>query len=176
MQLPGSTGSCFSCLHSPGLCELTGEGKRYGFSKTMSDSWLKSWIYCSFLLYFFCVVLGVMASPRWCCLGVSLPLLLLLLLRWPGLLAVAEQVALVEVFLEQRPDASDLLQGEVVESSLGGGSSEQRDEEREELEADLVLVSGPGGVKATRRAGNTSPRETTRGHKSCFLIRTETRI
>uniref|UniRef100_A0A3P8NJQ3 RING-type E3 ubiquitin transferase n=1 Tax=Astatotilapia calliptera TaxID=8154 RepID=A0A3P8NJQ3_ASTCA len=81
-----------------------------------------------------------MASPRWCCLGVSLPLLLLLLLRWPGLLAVAEQVALVEVFLEQRPDASDLLQGEVVESSLGGGSSEQRDEEREELEADLVLV------------------------------------
>lgn len=127
-----------------------------------------------------------MASPRWCCLGVSLPLLLLLLLRWPGLLAVAEQVALVEVFLEQRPDASDLLQGEVVESSLGGGSSEQRDEEREELEADLVLVSGPGGVKATRllswsfnrvvHAGDTSPRETTRGHKSCFLIRTETRI
>lgn len=81
-----------------------------------------------------------MASPRWCCLGVSLPLLLLLLLRWPGLLAVAEQVALVEVFLEQRPGASDLLQGEVVESSLGGGSSEQRDEEREELEGDLVLV------------------------------------
>lgn len=110
-----------------------------------------------------------MASPRWCCLGVSLPLLLLLLLRWPGLLAVAEQVALVEVFLEQRPDASDLLQGEVVESSLGGGSSEQRDEEREELEADLVLVSGPGGgVKAARllswsfnrvvHAGDTSPK------------------
>lgn len=109
-----------------------------------------------------------MASPRWCCLGVSLPLLLLLLLRWPGLLAVAEQVALVEIFLEQRPDASDLLQGEVVESSLGGGSSEQRDEEREELEADLVLVSGPGGVKATRllswsfnivvHAGDTSPK------------------
>lgn len=109
-----------------------------------------------------------MASPRWCCLGVSLPLLLLLLLRWPGLLAVAEQVALVEVFLEQQPDASDLLQGEVVESSLGGGSSEQRDEEREELEADLVLVSGPGGVKAARllswsfnrvvHAGDTSPK------------------
>ncbi|CAI5649218.1 unnamed protein product [Oreochromis niloticus] len=79
-----------------------------------------------------------MASPRWCRLGVSLPLLLLL--RWSGLLAVAEQVALVEVFLEQRPGASDLLQGEVVESSLGGGSSEQRDEEREELEGDLVLV------------------------------------
>lgn len=127
-----------------------------------------------------------MASPRWCCLGVSLPLLLLLLLRWPGLLAVAEQVALVEVFLEQRPGASDLLQGEVVESSLGGGSSEQRDEEREELEGDLVLVSGPEGVKAARllswyfnrvvHAGDTSPRETARGHKSCFLIRTDTRI
>lgn len=145
LQLPGSTGSCFSCLHSPGLCELG--GNRYGFSKTMSDSWLNLRIYCRFLLYFLCIVLGVMASPRWCRLGVSLPLLLLL--RWSGLLAVAEQVALVEVFLEQRPGASDLLQGEVVESSLGGGSSEQRDEEREELEGDLVLVSGPEGLSCS---------------------------
>lgn len=79
-----------------------------------------------------------MASRRWCGLWVSLPLLLLP--RWPGLLAAAEQVALVEVFFEQRPGVSALLQGEVVESSRGGGSSEQRDEEREELEGDLVLV------------------------------------
>lgn len=56
---------------------------------------------------------------------------LLLLLRWPGLLFAAEQVALVEVFLEQRPDASALLQGEVVES----GS-----EKRDELRGELVLV------------------------------------
>lgn len=115
-----------------------------------------------------------MASPRWRGLCVSLPLLLL---RWPGLPAAAEQVALVEVFLEQRPGASDLLQGEVVESSRGGGSSEQRDEEREELEGDLVLVSWPEGVQAARFlswtfnqvVGETNPRETIREHESCFF-------
>lgn len=68
-------------------------------------------------------------------LCVTLPLLLL---RWPGLLVEAEQVALVEVFVEQRPGVSALLQGEVVEP--GRGSSEHRDEEPEELEGDLVLV------------------------------------
>ncbi|XP_010749649.1 RING finger protein 215 isoform X2 [Larimichthys crocea] len=79
-----------------------------------------------------------MSSARcWCCLWVTLPLLLL---RWPGLLVAAEQVALVEVFLEQRPDVSALLQGEVVESSTGSGISEHRDEDGEELEGELVLV------------------------------------
>ncbi|XP_034396873.1 RING finger protein 215 isoform X2 [Cyclopterus lumpus] len=73
-----------------------------------------------------------MALARcWCRLWATLPLVLL---RWPGLLVAAEQVALVEVFLEQRPVVSALLQGEVVES--GGGS-----EDREELQGELVLVA-----------------------------------
>ncbi|XP_034548339.1 RING finger protein 215 isoform X2 [Notolabrus celidotus] len=69
---------------------------------------------------------------------VSVPLLLLLLLlllRCSGLLVAAEQVAVVEVFLEQRPGVSALFEGEVVESS-----SEHRDEDQEELEGELVLV------------------------------------
>lgn len=74
----------------------------------------------------------------WCFLRVTLPLLLL---RWPGLLVAAEQVAVVEVFLEQRPGVSTVLQGEVVESSKGSKSSEHRDEDQEELEGELVLVS-----------------------------------
>ncbi|XP_029017398.1 RING finger protein 215 isoform X2 [Betta splendens] len=60
----------------------------------------------------------------------------LLLLCWTALLIAAEQVAVVEVFLEQRPDASALLQGEVVESAGGSSSSEKRDE----LQGELVLV------------------------------------
>lgn len=76
-----------------------------------------------------------MAFVRWCCLWVTL------LLRCPGLLVAVEQVALVEVFLEQqRPGESALLQGEVVESSRDGKSSEHREEDPEELEGDLVLV------------------------------------
>ncbi|XP_026177262.1 RING finger protein 215 [Mastacembelus armatus] len=71
------------------------------------------------------------------CLWATLPLLLL---RWPGLPVAAEQVALVEVFLEQRPGVSALLQGEVVESDRGSGSSEHRDEDGEQLEGELVLV------------------------------------
>ncbi|KAI3372521.1 hypothetical protein L3Q82_023004, partial [Scortum barcoo] len=67
-------------------------------------------------------------------LWLTLPLLLL---QWPGLLVAAEQVALVEVFLEQRPGVGALLRGEVVEPSEG---SEDRDEDREELEGELVLV------------------------------------
>ncbi|KAG7490158.1 RING finger 215 [Solea senegalensis] len=62
-----------------------------------------------------------------------------LLLRWPGLLllqAAAEQVAQVEVFLEQQPSVSALLQGEVVESSGVSKTSE----DREELDGELVLV------------------------------------
>ncbi|XP_044051112.1 RING finger protein 215 isoform X3 [Siniperca chuatsi] len=79
-----------------------------------------------------------MASARcWCRLWVTLPLLLL---RWPGLLVAAEQVALVEVFLDQRPGVSALLQGEVVESSRVSRSLEHREEDREELEGELVLV------------------------------------
>ncbi|XP_035802209.1 RING finger protein 215 isoform X2 [Amphiprion ocellaris] len=83
------------------------------------------------------VVPPVMAVARCCCLCLTLPLLLL---RWPGLLVAAEQVALVEVFVQQRPGVSAVLQGEVVEPSKGSGSSENRDEEREQLEGDLVLV------------------------------------
>ncbi|XP_070690566.1 RING finger protein 215 isoform X2 [Pempheris klunzingeri] len=99
-----------------------------------------------------------MASARCrCCLWVTVPLLLL---RWPGpglLVAAAEQVALVEVFLEQRPGVSALLQGEVVQSSAAGRSSEPRDEDREELEGELVLVqdeeaqvSGGEGEEGTK--------------------------
>ncbi|CAJ1069388.1 RING finger protein 215 [Xyrichtys novacula] len=75
-------------------------------------------------------------------LWLSLPLLplLLLLLRCPGLLVTAEQVAVVEVFLEQRPDVSALFEGELVEASGGSRSSEHRDDEQEELEGELVLV------------------------------------
>ncbi|KAK2901702.1 RING finger protein 215 isoform X2 [Channa argus] len=73
-------------------------------------------------------------ARRWRCLWVTVPLLLSL--QWPGLLAAAEQVALVEVFLEQRPGDSALLQGDVVESSRGSRSPE----DRQELQGDLVLV------------------------------------
>ncbi|XP_058492405.1 RING finger protein 215 isoform X2 [Solea solea] len=77
-------------------------------------------------------------APARCyrCLWVMLPFLLL---RWPGLLllqAAAEQVAQVEVFLEQQPSVSALLQGEVVESSGVSKTSE----DREELDGELVLV------------------------------------
>ncbi|KAL3062401.1 hypothetical protein OYC64_002250 [Pagothenia borchgrevinki] len=80
-----------------------------------------------------------MALARcWCCLWVMLPLVLL---RWPGLLVAAEQVALVEVFLEQRPGVSAVLQGEVMESGRESSrSSETQDEDQEELEGELVLV------------------------------------
>lgn len=47
----------------------------------------------------------------------------------------------MEVFLEQRPSVSALLHGEVVESSEGSRSSGHRDEDREKLEGELVLVS-----------------------------------
>lgn len=75
-----------------------------------------------------------------CCgrLWVTLPLVLL---RWPGLLLAAERVALVEVFLEQRPAVSAVLQGEVVESGGGGGGKSRLD--RDELEGELLLVSHP---------------------------------
>uniref|UniRef100_UPI0037E86F71 RING finger protein 215 n=1 Tax=Semicossyphus pulcher TaxID=241346 RepID=UPI0037E86F71 len=101
-------------------------------------------MYYSSQQYFLSVVLRVMASSRcWCCLWVTFPLLLLLC---SGLLVVAEQVAVVEVFMEQRPGVSALLQGEVVESSGGSSSSE----DQEELEGELVLVQdeetqGSGG-------------------------------
>ncbi|XP_045889675.1 RING finger protein 215 isoform X2 [Micropterus dolomieu] len=80
---------------------------------------------------------GQQSSTRsWGCFWVTLPLLL----RWPELLVAGEEVALVEVFLEQRPGVSALLQGEVVESSRVSGTSEHQDEDREELEGELVLV------------------------------------
>ncbi|KAM4576898.1 RING finger protein 215 [Odontesthes bonariensis] len=79
---------------------------------------------CIFSLSFFCTM-G---------LGVTIPLVLF---WWPGLLVAAEDVALVEVFLEQRPGVSALLQGEVVEASR---SSEPRNQGEDELEGNLVLV------------------------------------
>ncbi|XP_078107556.1 RING finger protein 215 isoform X3 [Sander vitreus] len=96
-----------------------------------------------------------MALARcWCCLWVTLPLVLL---RWPGLLVAAEQVALVEVFLEQRPGVSALLQGEVVESGRGSRSSEHRDEE---LEGELVLVQNEETqVSAGKGEDNTKEQE-----------------
>lgn len=81
-----------------------------------------------------------MALAGWA--GVTVPLLLLL--RWPGLLAAAEQVALLEVYLEHRPGVSALLRGQVVESSRRDKSSEPRVEDQEELEGNLVLVGLPG--------------------------------
>ncbi|XP_068167336.1 RING finger protein 215 [Antennarius striatus] len=78
------------------------------------------------------------AARCWFFVWVTLPLLLL---RWPWLLPVeAEQVALVEVFLEQRSGVSSLLQGEVVESSRGSRRKDHRDADREQLEGELVLV------------------------------------
>uniref|UniRef100_A0A1A8KE00 Ring finger protein 215 n=1 Tax=Nothobranchius kuhntae TaxID=321403 RepID=A0A1A8KE00_NOTKU len=74
-----------------------------------------------------------MALARLCCLGIMVPLLLL---RWSGLLLAAEQVALVEVFLEHRPGVSALIQGEVVGSTRAVRSSEGL----EDLEGNLVLV------------------------------------
>ncbi|RVE67734.1 hypothetical protein OJAV_G00084850 [Oryzias javanicus] len=64
-----------------------------------------------------------------------LPPLLLLLLGLRAA-AAAEQVAVLEVSLEQQPGVSARLQGEVLESSRdGSGGAEQ-----EELEGNLVLV------------------------------------
>lgn len=74
-------------------------------------------------------------------LWVSLPLLLLLCPGLPLLLLEAEEVALVEVYLEQPSDVSALLHGEVVESSRDSGSIEHQDYDRESLEGELVLVS-----------------------------------
>lgn len=82
--------------------------------------------------------------------------LLLLLQRCPGLtllLAGAEQVALVEVFLEQRPGVSALLHGDVVESSPASSGSEQRDEMPEQLEGHLVLVSLPLALSTSSISG-----------------------
>lgn len=76
-----------------------------------------------------------------CLLWVSLSLLLL---RCPGLsllLLEAEEVALVEVYLEQRSDVSALLHGEVVESSKDSNGVDRQDYDRETLEGELVLVS-----------------------------------
>ncbi|XP_075960959.1 RING finger protein 215 isoform X2 [Anarhichas minor] len=92
-----------------------------------------------------------MALARcWCRLWVTLPLVLL---RWPGLLVAAEQVALVEVFLEQRPVVSALLQGEVVEES--GRSSE----DREELEGELVLVQEDEETQVSGGKGEEDTKE-----------------
>lgn len=76
-----------------------------------------------------------------CLLWVTLSLLLL---RCPGLtflLLEAKEAALVEVYLQQRPDVSALLHGEVVESSKDSKAVDHQDDGRETLEGELVLVS-----------------------------------
>lgn len=86
-----------------------------------------------------------MSSPR----GLLLLWVTLVLLGCPGLMLLvlgAEQVALVEVYLEQRSDVSALLQGEVVESGKDSSSAEHQDYDRETLEGEMVLVSLGGGV------------------------------
>nr|XP_040052677.1 RING finger protein 215 isoform X1 [Gasterosteus aculeatus aculeatus] len=91
-----------------------------------------------------------------CCgrLWVTLPLVLL---RWPGLLLAAERVALVEVFLEQRPAVSAVLQGEVVESGGGGGGESRVD--RDELEGELLLVDEETQVSAGKGEDDTKEQE-----------------
>ncbi|KAM4615915.1 RING finger protein 215 [Polymixia lowei] len=61
---------------------------------------------------------------------------------WTGLLVTGEQVALVEVFLQERQGVSAVLQGEVVESSRGSISKdkEKHSEEEHDIEGDLLLV------------------------------------
>ncbi|XP_054467078.1 RING finger protein 215 [Anoplopoma fimbria] len=96
-----------------------------------------------------------MASPRcWCSFWATLPLVLL---RGPGLQVAAEQVALVEVFLEQRPAVSALLQGEVVEAGRGSRSSEGR----EQLQGELVLVQEDEEtqVSGVKREDDTNEQE-----------------
>lgn len=73
----------------------------------------------------------------------------LLLLRCPGLtllLLEAEEVALVEVYLEQRSEVGAWLHGEVVEASKDRNSVDHQDYDRESLEGELVLVS-PSNVE-----------------------------
>lgn len=68
----------------------------------------------------------------------------LLLLRCPGLtllLLEAEEVALVEVYLQQPSHhVGALLHGQVVDSSRDSAGIEHQDCDRETLEAELVLV------------------------------------
>ncbi|CAG07786.1 unnamed protein product [Tetraodon nigroviridis] len=67
----------------------------------------------------------------------------LLLLRCPGLtllLLQAEEVALVEVYLERRPEVGAWLHGEVVEARKDSNSVDPQDNDRETLEGELVLV------------------------------------
>lgn len=73
-----------------------------------------------------------MLSLAGCCCRLSLLLFGLLC----GAVA-AEQLALLEVFLEQRPGVSATLQGHVLDPGTG---SEQRGHEADELEGELVLV------------------------------------
>lgn len=98
----------------------------------------------------------MLLAQRWWCLWVFSPLLLV----------AAEQLALVEVFLEQRPGVSASLQGEVVESGWASRSSEDRGELQGELQGDLQgelqgelllvsrIVRGRGKYKQT----NTWPK------------------
>ncbi|XP_054895505.1 RING finger protein 215 isoform X2 [Poeciliopsis prolifica] len=103
--------------------------------------------------------LGAMASAGRCCLCLPSPVVLLLLLRWPGLLVAAKQVALVEVFLEHQPAVSTLLQGEVVESSRGRKSPEIRNEQQEELEGNLLVVGDDATQPSEGRDGEHADRQ-----------------
>ncbi|XP_053727388.1 RING finger protein 215 [Synchiropus splendidus] len=67
------------------------------------------------------------------------PLLMLLPLSWTGPLVSAEQVALVEVFVEQRVGVTVEFHGDVVESSS--------ENPEEDLEGELVLIQDDGHKK-----------------------------
>lgn len=100
------------------------------------------YILTSSQVYFVSVTVWNMSSTQGLCL--LWVMLSLLLLRCPGLTSLlleAEEVALVEVYLEQRSDVSALLHGEVVESSKDSNSIDHQDYDRETLEGELVLVS-----------------------------------
>lgn len=93
-------------------------------------------------MYFVSVRVRKMSSTR--ALYLLWVTLSLLLLRCPGLtllLLEAEEVALVEVYLEEPSHVSALLHGQVVESSRDSGGIEHQDYDGETLEGELVLVS-----------------------------------
>lgn len=91
----------------------------------------------------FIVSSWVMAAGRCCCC--LWPSVLLLLRVWPGLLA-AEQVAVIEIFLEQRPGVSALLQGELLVPSEGSWISQLQEDVSAKLQGELVLMSLSEGV------------------------------
>ncbi|XP_056131532.1 RING finger protein 215 isoform X2 [Lampris incognitus] len=97
----------------------------------------------------------------WCCLCVTfwLPAAL-----WTAALVAAEQVALVEVYVEERAEVSAVLQGEVVDSGRDGSSStafKTNEKHKKDLEGDLILVQDEeprvSGEEAEEEAAGQEP-------------------